>query len=208
MTRFSVPANATAVTRSHVPYVLFAAFDFVSGVIRVSSWDRDFSFSGNTYTGLGQFVGVGTIKESADLAPDRLEFSLSQVPTSTMSDTLTQAYFGRSASLYVGYLNESNALVGTPHLIWEGRMEQLRVRSEEGGSIINLVCQNRLILWNQTAAWLYTHEHQREFDPDDLFFDQVSSLPNKIAKWGDENVNTGRTGGGSRPGRGHEKERP
>jgi hypothetical protein len=200
VTRFSVTANADAVALPHVPYVLCADFDFASGHIRLNSYDRDFSFSGNTYTGLGQLVGIGPIKESADLSADKLDFSLSHVPNSTMSTTLTQTYHGRSASLYVGYLNDSLALVGTPHLLWEGRMDSLKVRSEEGGSIINLVCENRLMLWNKASGWLWTHEHQREFDPDDLIFDQVSSLVNKVAKWGEETVTTGRTGGP--PGRG------
>jgi hypothetical protein len=208
VTRFSVAANATAAGLAHVPYVMFADFDFASGHIRVNSSDREISFGSNAYIGLGQLVGIGPVKETADLSADRLDFSLSHVPNSTMADTLTQTYHGRSASLYVGYLSESGALVGTPHLLWEGRMDSLKVRTEEGSSIINLVCENRLVLWNKPAGWLYTHEHQREFDVDDLFFNQVSSLPNKIAKWGEETVQTGRRGGGGRPGGRQTREQP
>lgn len=208
MTRFAVPQNSTAVTLPHVPYVMFADFDFASGNVRLSSWDRDFTFGGNTYTGLGNFVSVGPVKESADLSPDMLEFTLSNVPTSAMSDTLTQTYHGRSASLYVGYLTEDNTLVGTPHLLWEGRMDRLLVRTDEGGSLISLICENRLVLWNKAAGWLYTHEHQKEFASGDLFFDQVATLPNKVVKWGEKDVPTGRPGGGGRPGRGHDRERP
>jgi hypothetical protein len=196
VTRFSVAANANAVVLPHVPYVLFTDFDFVSGHIRLNSFDREFSFGSNTYTGLGNLVGIGPVKETADLSADHLDFSLTHVPNSAMADTLTQTYHGRSASLYVGYLNDDLALVGTPHLLWEGRMDSLKVRSEEGSSIINLVCENRLVLWNKSAGWLYSHEHQREFDPDDLFFDQVASLPNKVAKWGEETVRSGAGGGG------------
>jgi hypothetical protein len=206
VTRFSVTANADAVVLPHIPYVMFADFDFASGHIRLNSFDREFSFGSNTYTGLGRLVGIGPVKETADLSADRLDFSLTHVPNSTMADTLTQTYHGRSASLYVGYLGDSNTLVGTPHLLWEGLMDSLKVRTEEGSSIINLVCENRLMLWNKSTGWLYTHEHQREFDPDDLFFNQVASLQNKVAKWGEETVTSGN--GGRRSGRGYTFEEP
>jgi len=195
MTRFSSASNADAVELRHVDYILFVDFDFVSGHIRLNTSGTDIAFSGNTYLGLNPkaIIGIGAVKESADLSPDKLDFSLSNVPTSTMEDTLAQTYHGRSATLYVGY-PQNSVLVDTPHMLWEGRMDKLLVRSEEGGSVINLVCENRLVLWNRASNWLYSHEHQREFDAVDLFFDQVSSLPNKVVKWGEETVTTGNGG--------------
>jgi hypothetical protein len=196
VTRFSSSDNAAAVSLRHVDYILFVEFDFASGPIRLNTSGTNISFGGDAYTGLSPsaVVGIGPVRESADLSPEKLEFSLANVPNSTMSDTLSQTYHGRSATLYVGY-PQNSLLVDTPHMLWEGRMDRLLARSEENGSVINLICENRLVLWNKASGWLYSHEHQREFDPDDLFFDQVSSLPNKVAKWGDENVETGRRGG-------------
>jgi hypothetical protein len=206
MTRFSSAPNASAVTLRHVDYIMFVDFDFASGHIRLNTSGTNISFGGDTYLGLDPkaVVGIGPVKESADLSPDKLEFSLANVPTSTMSATLTETYHGRSATLYVGY-PQNSVLVDTPHMLWEGRMDRLLVRSEEGGSVINLICENRLVLWSKSAGWLYSHEHQREFDPDDLFFDQVSSLPNKVAKWGEETVQTGNGGRRRRPGTQYEE---
>lgn len=207
MTRFSSADNASAVTPRHVDYILFVDFDFASGHIRLNTSGRNITFGSNLYYGLDPkaIVGIGSVKESANLSADKLEFSLANVPTSTMADTLTQTYHGRSAVLYVGY-PQNSVLVDTPHMLWEGRMDRLLVRSEEGGSVINLICENRLVLWNKSAGWLYSHEHQFEFDQDDLFFDQVSSLPNKVAKWGEETVTTGRgRGRGRRSGQDFEE---
>jgi hypothetical protein len=202
VTRFSSAPNAAAVALRHVDYVLFVDFDFASGHIRLNTSGSALTFGSNTYAGLDTkaVVGIGPVKESADLSADKLEFTLANVPTTTMADTLTQVYHGRSASLYIGYLQNA-VLVDTPHLLWEGRMDRLLVRSEEGGSSISLICENRLVLWGRASGWMYTDEHQREFSAFDAFFDQVASLPNKVARWGEETVASGNNNGYPRFGR-------
>lgn len=191
MTRFAAVENETATEQPHVPYVMFADFDFASGHVRLNSAARSYSFGGNTYEAVGKLAGIGPVRESADLSPDKLEFTLSGVDNSLIMTTLGENYHGRSATLYVGYLNADGGLVADPHLLWEGRMDVMAIRTEAGGSIISLSCENRLVLWNRAANWLYSHDHQRLLFPGqtDNFFDQVETLTDKIARWGDSTVN-------------------
>lgn len=212
MTRFALTANQDATELAHVPYVLFAEFDFASGFVRVNSGDRTLTNDGNSYGALGTLGGISSVRENGNLSPEKLEFQLSGVDSSLLTTTLTENYHGRDARLWVGYLNpETYQLVTTPQILWEGFMDVMTIRTEQNSSIISLVCENRLIRWNDAADWLYTHEHQRLFDASDSFFNQVALLPNKEIKWRGSHVIThgrgGETGGGgSNPHRGRPQE--
>lgn len=198
MSRFDSSTNETATQQAHVPYVLLAEFDFASGFVRLSSRDRAYTHQGNEFGAIGNLGGVGPVRENGNLSPEKLEFQLSGVDSSLISTTLTEDYHGRDARLWVGYLGEDDQLVATPQIIWEGFMDTMTLRREAGSAVIALVCENRLIRWKDTAGWLYTFEHQQLFDSTDTFFDKVSTLPNKVAKWGGATVWRG-DGGGSSP---------
>lgn len=211
MTRFALTANQDATELPHVPYVLLAEFDFASGFVRVNSADRSYTHQSNVYGALGVLGSIGPVKENGNLSPEKLEFQLSGVDNSLLTTTLTEDYHGRDARLWVGYLNaETYALVTTPQIIWEGFMDVMSIRAEQNSSVISLVCENRLIRWNDASDWLYTQEHQRLFDATDDFFNKVATLGNKVVKWRGAKIING-TGGGSGggrggPGRGHRQE--
>lgn len=185
MTRFALSANSTAVTQPHVPYVLFVEMDFASGFVRVNSGDRYFTHEGNQYGPLGQLGSIGPVKENGNLSPEKLEFQLSGVDSSYLTTTLTEDYHGRDVRLWVGYLDTDLVLVATPQLIWEGYMDTMQIHTDANESIITVIAENRLIRWNQSADFLYTHEHQRLFDSTDDFFNQVAVIANKVVKWGE-----------------------
>jgi hypothetical protein len=184
MTRFASSQNAAAAAGVHVPYGLFADFDFPSGHVRLTSCGRSYTFGGNTYEAVGKLASIGDISESGDLLPDGLNFGLSGFDNSILRTVLTEKYHGRSAVLYVGYMDNAGNLVDTPHLLWEGRMDVMASHSEAGGASVNLACESRLVIWNVASGWLYTDEHQRVLGGiADAFLDKVSSIQNRVVKW-------------------------
>lgn len=184
MTRFADTDNSTAVEESHVAYVLFGDFDFVSGHLRVSSWNKSFPVAGNTYDGLGQFVGIGDVTEEGGTASQKLEFTLSGIPGSLVTTVLAEKYHGRPATLYVGFLDADDKLKADPEIIWEGLMDVMTLNCESEGSTVSLVCENRLVRWKDKIGLLYTDEHQRRIDATDEFFALVDTLANKSVTWG------------------------
>lgn len=193
MTRFAAAAMTTAAEQPHVPYVMFADLDFLSGHLRLNSSDRALEFGGNVYLGGGELVGIGEVVESAALNPEKISLSLSGVDNSLISKVLTESYHGRSAVLYVAYIGTEGSLVSTPEMLWEGRMDSLGIRTDQGSSEIELVCESRLVLWNEATELLYTNEHQGLLTasaPDD-FFNRVVELMDKVVKWGGAMVATG-----------------
>lgn len=193
MTRFAAAALTDAASQPHVPYIIFGDLDFLSGHVRVNTSDRNIEFGGNTYLGGGQLVGIGEVVESAALQPEKISLTLAGVDNSLITTVLGESYHGRGAVLYVCYLGSDGALVGTPEMLWEGRMDTMGISTGERGSEIELTCESRLVLWNESNELLYTHEHQGLLTAlmIDRFFDRVTEIVDKIVKWGGAMVVTG-----------------
>lgn len=198
MTRFAAAALETAAEQPHVPYVIFADLDFVSGHVRLNSSDRALEFGGNVYLGGGELVGMGEVVESAALNPEKISLTLSGVDNALIAKVLTESYHGRSATLYMSYIGNDGALVATPEMLWEGRMDSMGIETSRGSSVIEVICESRLLIWNESVELLYTHEHQgllTALGTDD-FFNRVVELADKVVKWGGQSVGTG-TGRGT-----------
>lgn len=176
--------NTTATSAAHVPFALFCAFNFVSGFVRLTSWDADIAFGGNTFQSVGKFAGFSDYEETTDLTSAALTFTLSGVDASLMSTVLTEKYHNRDASMWVGWLDQNNVLVDTPYLLWEGFMDSMQIHSDQGQAAISLVCESRLLLLAKTAGWGYSDVHHKQFFSGDSFFNLVASLPNKVINWG------------------------
>lgn len=189
--RFDSSDNDDAADQVHVPYVLFVELDFASGFVRLNSTDRTYQHEGNDYTGTGRLAGISPVRENGDLIPEKLEFTLSGVDPSTITTTLTEDYHGRSVKVWLAFVDENRNLIDTPELLWEGEMDVMSIQRDHGSAIVSLVCENRLIRWNETAGWMYTKEHQQLFDPNDKFLNFVTTLPNKQIRWGGSRVQTG-----------------
>lgn len=195
MTRFADTTMEAAGELPHVPYVMLAEFDFASAFVRVNSADRPFQHQGNTYEAIGKLGGIGSVKENGELNPEKTEYTLTGVDNSLITTTLTENYHYRAARLWVAYVDPVTlTMLHTPRLLREDRMDVMTIRTEPNVSSISLVCENSLIRWNESAGWLYTHEHQIVFDSTDAFFNQVALIANKVVKWRGELVVHG--GGG------------
>lgn len=184
MTRLTSSANQAAIAAAHVPYALFADFDFVSGHVRLTSWDQSYTWGGNTYQALGKLCNFGDYPETADLTAAALTFTLTGADSSLMATVLTEDYHNRAATLYVGWLDANNALVDTPYLMWEGFMDSMQAHLDEQQSSISLTCETRLLLLGKTSGWMYTDVHQKQFKSGDSFFAQVAGIQNKFVNWG------------------------
>jgi len=186
MSRLST-TNAAAAAGTSLAYAYFADFDFVSGHLRLTSWDSDITWGGNTYISIGKLQSVPDIAETTDLVPQALQYTLTATDPGAppLSTTLTEKYHNRSALLYVGWLDQQTLqLKDTPQLLHEGVMDTMPLESGRNSSSVSLVVESRLILWNVASGWMYTDDHQRQFSPSDNFLNLVNTLTNKVAKWG------------------------
>jgi hypothetical protein len=171
------------------------ALDFTSGMVRVHDGIGTIIWGGNSYEGVGTLGGVEQVDESVEVIARPLSLTLSGVETSLVSTAMTETYQNRTVTIYLGFLDETtNAVIDTPEVSWEGRMNQMSISSSEGGAVIKLTCEHRLRREMRIAR--YTNEDQQLLHSGDRFFDLVTNIKGFVSKWGELSV--GGSGFGSR----------
>src|SRR5690606_26812575 len=108
------------------------------------------TWGSNDYSGVGAFGGIDIAEESIDLIARPIKLTLSgvpdnQLPADLVGTALDEVYQNRQAILYFGLVdNDSNQLIATPEILWEGVMDNMVVKLAEGHGSITLNCEHRL----------------------------------------------------------------
>jgi len=103
--------------------------------------------------------------------PLRTGLGAAHIPITT-SSSLTQDYFQKPATLYLGLMNSSDALIGDPLEIFSGTMDQLSISvGTDGNDAIQLTCESSLARFDLSSNVLYTNETQQRNHTGDKFFE-------------------------------------
>jgi hypothetical protein len=189
MTRTIATANKNETTGEVFRPVLFLYLDLDGGDVTVNSsdqdiaWDFDGDSSDETFTGVGQFGSVSVINESADLKASGIQCMLSGIPTTHISNALSESYSGRTAKLYIGFLNSSRVLVADPMVIFAGRIDAMDIQIGKTASV-SVSIESKLVDWERARIRRYTNEDQRNLYSTDEFCEFVVQTVEKELVWG------------------------
>jgi|ETNmetMinimDraft_5_1059913.scaffolds.fasta_scaffold00910_3 hypothetical protein len=189
MTRTIATANKNETTAEVFRPVLFLFLDLDGGDVTVNSsdqdiaWDFDGDSSDETFTGVGQFGSVSVINESADLKASGIQCMLTGVPTTHISNALSEDYSGRTAKLYIGFLNASRVLVADPMVIFAGRIDAMDIQIGKTASV-SVSIESKLVDWERARIRRYTNEDQRNLYSTDEFCEFVVQTVEKELVWG------------------------
>lgn len=199
MGRITNSSVETALGQAHLRWAVFVDLDFASGHFRAFNGVGEYTYQGQTYTGVGKFARVGKIVErmsARDFAPLPLE--LSGVPTDLLLDKVPDRadYFNRSATIYFVVFNlTTNQPEANEPAVYAGFMDQLLFKREGRTCSISVIVRHHSTIWSNNIGLLTTHEHQRLIDSTDNIFNQVWNQHKELV-WGGLKVNTGGGGGG------------
>jgi hypothetical protein len=217
MTRFQQPANQAAFEQEHVDFCIAAQMNFVSGVVRAHMGMGPLIINGNTFTGIGSVGngGVGSLSAVIEQPDQRntseLYLSLSGVdPTLIGKVPARSEFYGQFASVYFIPVDSKTMLPLSPAdpPIFEGFMDQLVYTRKQGSAQIQLTVKHYDSLFQNMIGLLYTDESQKSLFPNDNFFGQIATLPNKQVIWGGQVIWAGGSGGGGKGGPGRPGFRP
>lgn len=192
MTRDITAAVSTETTETVVEPFLLAELMFDGDPIYAWSGVGTLTWNGNDYTGVGELGGVDPIAETSDLAAKGVAFSLSGVPSATISLALGSNYSGRIARLRLGFFDGSGNIIADPFVIAEGFMDQLDIQEDGDSSQVTVKAESRLITLQRAREFLYDDEDQKALFAGDKGFEFVAALQDKEISWG---VGTGRANG-------------
>lgn len=202
MARTLTAGMISEVAKATVRPCLLAYFDFASGALRLWTGTRSVSFGGNTFTGLGDLVNVSPIQEVRGTRPNGLTFSLNGVPSATLTIALADAYRGRTCTLWLGFIDSSEALISDPVQIFSGRMDTLKIVDDGATSSITVQAESRFIELERSRELRYTDQVQQHLFAGDRGLEFVAALQDAEIPWGQQGrtVPVGTGGGGNQGG--------
>jgi hypothetical protein len=164
---------------------MFAELDFSSGTVYVHDGIGTYTWGSQDWLGVGDFGSISSIEEGSEISPYSINLTLSALDTTMSGAALTEDYFMRDVTVYMGVLDESDSLLDTPVQVWSGFMDVMSVTAgSSGGDSISLTCESELGKFDRSANLKYTHANQQKKDSSDLFFEFLKDIEGVKISWG------------------------
>ena len=193
MARDLTAAMEAALGAANVRWALLFEGQFDSGTLRFWSGLGDLSHGGQTYTGAGNLIGVGAVRESSDLRNDAMQVELSGIPSELISIALSEDYQGRSIIVSLAVFDASGAIIADPTDLINGFADQMTISDSGETASIRISVESEVARFERASLRRYTAASLKEDYPGDKGLDFASLLSNQDIVWGG-----GKSGGGER----------
>jgi hypothetical protein len=157
---------------------------FNDGPVRVWSGIGSITWGGFTWLGIGTFGSISTIEEGTNILARGITVTFSGFDNSFLSEVLGQFKIGNPCTVYLGLFDSTRTLIGTPIIMWAGRLDQPVVFTDAQTASININCENRLNDMNVAVDRRYTDADQQLDFPGDTGMSRVLAIQNVTIYWG------------------------
>ena len=227
MTRIVSPDYALEAEKASITMVCMVEVAYDSGTVRVHDGIGNIVLGGNILTeageqldaenddnlindatiapfyGIGDFGGIESVEENIEVVARQVTLTCSGLDSTWITPALSEDYQNRTVTVYLGFFSpDTGALIGSPEVIWEGRINQQTITLSKGDATLSMTCEHRLRREPRIAR--YTQADQELLHTGDRFFDLTHTIEGFVNRWGRRDVGYGGgSGGGSRgPGSG------
>lgn len=171
---------------NNVSPILMLEMVLASATLRCWSGLGTLQYTGVPWIGTGEIGKIDRITESTSLQASGTSVELSAVDASLLSDALTEIRVGRPATIYIGFLNPSNVPVGTPLLLYRGKVDKPTITADPkpNAGKISIALESRMLDMQRVAPIRWSVEHQRRLYSTDDGLNWIAGLQNSINKWG------------------------
>ena len=141
MTRSLTTAIKNELATNDIRPVHLITIGFTSPVnLTDCSFSLTSSVSGSsvTYTASDFIMGLSNFTEETDVTKTSLTLSLSGADLTFISTVLNENVVNDSVDIYRGFLNDSNALIADPFLLYSGTIDTFAISENEKASTLNL----------------------------------------------------------------------
>lgn len=205
MSRDLDPQLITAITsEAYRPFFAVKA-ELDSTTLALWTGVGEIAISGTTYSGVGTFLEIGDVEETAEISAKGLQLSLSGIPSDLLSLALSEPYQGRLLTLFFGITDQQRTFLlqengsfllledgdriiqdndDAPAQIFKGYIDQMTIEEGAETSTIAVSVENKLIDLERAKTLRYTDESQKARFPNDKGFQYVSDLQDKKFNWG------------------------
>lgn len=184
MARSLTAGMITEVTAKSLSPILMLKAEFDSGDLLLWTGVGSLTYSGDTYTGAGQFLSITKIVETTGLSAQGVNITLSAIPSALIALALSEDYQSRPVTVFFACLDSSGALVSDPYQIFKGRMDVLNIIEGGENATLTMQCENLLIDFRRPRLRRYTDEDQKSVYPLDRGLEFVNAMQDKEIVWG------------------------
>lgn len=183
MSRGLTSTEQAQATAESLTAVTLVKLEFGSGTLYANNSAVNISYDGQTWLGAGKLGAIAEVSESTDLAASNITLTLVGTDTTLMSAALNEDYRNRDATMYLAFLNNNNGVIGTPSIIYRGKMDGMAAKIGEEVTI-SLTVVNRLADWERTRNGRYTNEEQQNKYSGDKGLEFTVQAVEKQIYWG------------------------
>ena len=137
MTRAIDAATITALQSDAFNMAHLIQLDF-SAVVRLTDWGRNIPALSSTFLSSPHLVGIGDSSESTDIRINSIDLVLSGVEQTFIALFLNNNYMDVRARIWKAVLDSSDAIVGAPFLVFDGRISSYSISDNTGTSEISI----------------------------------------------------------------------
>lgn len=186
MTRSLTSALKTELATNDVRPVHLITIGFATPVnITDCSFSITSSISGAsvTYNTSDFLMGFSEFSEEQDLTKSTLELQLSGAEQTFISTVLNENVINDSVTIYRGFLNDSNALIADPFLLYKGQVDSFSINESDNQSAVNLSIVSHWADFDKKNGRKTNNNSQQRFFSTDVGMD-FSSQTVLDVKWG------------------------
>lgn len=158
-------------------------FQFDGGDVRLTGADRNITFNGEVYSGVGASGTISAMSESSELQAANVRMTLSGIPSAYVSLLLQEAYSGRPVTVWIGFLDSNYQLVADPVVDFDGLIDQMTLVLGDTATI-TVTAEHEFVRWERPIIRRYTNDDQQDIYPNDRGLEYVSQMVEKQVAWG------------------------
>lgn len=148
--------------KGHIQIAYAVDFHFLSGHVRFHTGLGDLILGADTYTGLGSIAGIGRVPDRVSLTAEKWTYQVSYVDPAAIPESEIDSCFRRTVTEYEVWINPDTKAVIGYEINREGTMAGIR-RMDGEVPIIQVDCEGRLVILEQSDGLRYTDEHQKTY---------------------------------------------
>ena len=176
-------------------YKTSSSGSYTSEVLRFSDSRTSYTINGESYTGLGNLLGVTNSSSELRASSGELTITISGIPNTSIAEIVNSRIKGSPVTVYRAFFNPSTGAFINFGVEAFGRFfgfvnsysltEEYDVDARTASNTIVLICNSSIdVLNNKTAGRRTNPNSQKIFYPNDLSMDRVPTLKNATFDFG------------------------
>lgn len=182
MSRDIDSATITALNSDNLNLASLIQMDFTTP-IKITDWARDVSALSTTFDSSSDILEIDQVSESSDLQVNSLNLTFSGVSQTYVSLFFTNDYIDVRTRIWKAVLDDSDAVIGAPILIFDGRIVGYSIIDDEDGSTVDVEVASHWKDFRLANGRKTNHNTQQLHFAGDLGF-EFAAETSKDIKWG------------------------